>query len=559
MSHVELNPMGGSGEKGQPVPPSPDRKWLQRVCDAFSHALASIRHFGSSGQVVGVRRSSLHAADAASTVSAPKLTSADLSTMALEMSRSGAILTEHQGKLEVEGRPRFFSNLSEGSENSSENARKFLEHLRDASTSDPEGLADRVQALHNFSISKWFQKALRQDPDLIGAFIITARQVVENAEEKTSLPDYVESKVRDFYTTLNTLGDIIDAVTKNGGTQQEAVELARRWMLGKLGVGEQRQEYVSPLVEERNFGRTYKTLLITPEGKIEASRYFEPAVDDENGRELFLDRFQTQRLFSIISEKRSVRPLPQELGNDQMGTYFYQVQQVGGSSQDKRQVPRLVGEPSSGTLREYVFQDVTMQEKLRATLSVVRGLRFLHERLYCNPSLGFNDIEVVNGRGKLARGQFVTRASLVNQEACLGAAGLAPELLRGSSRVLPAMDMFSFGAMLLSIVDPQSGDELRVAGLNVYKALRDFDAAKEQISFDEYKVKILNEYTSKIGEIQARLKAKAQEQEGSSKAMFELIHTLIDPIEFKRPDSTKAEERLQAIMQAWPKEEAEQP
>lgn len=113
------------------------------------------------------------------------------------------------------------------------------------------------------------------------------------------------------------------------------------------------------------------------------------------------------------------------------------------------------------------------------------------------------------------------------------------------------MDMFSFGAMLLSIVDPQSGDELWAAGLNAYKALREYDEAQEQLPFNEYRDKILTEYKNTISEIQGRLKAEAQEEKGSSKAMLELIHTLIDSVEFKRPDSTKVEKRLQAIVTGW--------
>lgn len=188
----------------------------------------------------------------------------------------------------------------------------------------------------------------------------------------------------------------------------------------KVGAGEQKKpiEYICPEIEPKSIEEgkhVHMMVRITPVGDIERLTCFEPAIDNEAGREKFLDRFQTPWLFGQLSEKAQKSSLPPELGNDQMAEYFYQVRRSDESAGD--QTPRLIGERSSGTLQAYISSPhIERAEKLEAALGVIRGLRFLHARLYCNPSLGFNDIEVVNGKGKLARGWFVSKRMVRKQD-----------------------------------------------------------------------------------------------------------------------------------------------
>jgi hypothetical protein len=537
MSQVELGSL--SGPEKQPEPPQREkRKWTRGIGSILS--ALGVRRSESSGRVVEVQNpAALHAAEASS----PSAINADLSDVALKMSKSGASLTEHRGRLEVKGRFRLISYLPKVSERSPENARNFLKYLASPVGDDPAGaeMQVRVRALHNFATSKWFQKVLRQDPNLIAEFIFTAEQVVKNAKEKTSLPGFVESKVRDLDTTLNTLKEIMDAVNENGGTQQEAAELVCKWMLGKLGVGKKTYEYTSSKIEQRRYANVRKTLHITAEGRVMIYPRFDPRVDTDDGRACFLDQFPTKDLFQRLSQKGTMRELPPELGNDRMGTYFYQVQQVGGSSQDKRQAPRLVGEPSSGTIGEYFSSHgVTTKEKLQATLGVLQGLRFLHFRGYTH-AVGLKDIEVVGGRGKLAEGPFVSEHSLVFKEAYAGASGLAPELLEEGYWLRMSSDMFALGAMLLTTIDPEGlGKDLKELGLKAYKG---------EISPEDYK--------AEIKKIQDTLKAKAGEGKTPLEQLYGLIANLINPNDLGRLDSTTTEQRLQSIVQSWPKEKAE--
>ena len=190
---------------------------------------------------------------------------------------------------------------------------------------------------------------------------------------------------------------------------------------------------------------------ITPQGGVEKLFCFEPIEDDEPGRKKF---FEHHPLYDVcnrpeVREYSSRRPLPEELSYERAGEALYCVPLAGS------QTVQLVGGRSSGTLQEFVSSPkVKMAEKLRAALGVVRGLRFLHARRLTN-LVSPAHIEVVNGVGKIARGNFSRIEALAGDEIFRDVSGRAPESYAEPIVIAKWFkDMFSFGALLLAIADP---------------------------------------------------------------------------------------------------------
>ena len=155
-------------------------------------------------------------------------------------------------------------------------------------------------------------------------------------------------------------------------------------------------------------------------------------------------------------------------------------------------------------------------------------MRQLHARGFVHKDIKLENILLVGGVGKLADFGFTVRAGgPANKQGT--ATYLAPELYQVGFNEDPSMDMFSFGATLLEVFEPNGLGKTLVTAENDRGDGIIMAAKHHQI----------------VQEVQAELRKRGAEP-------WLLISELIDLDPRRRPNSTETERRLAPIVAALP-------
>ena len=306
---------------------------------------------------------------------------------------------------------------------------------------------------------------------------------------------------------------------------------------------------------------TYKkakgVLRITPEGEvINLARYTKTKKDEET-----VGLFETDIKHELKIRRKFFSHgigLEGEMSNAHLYDSILRLDSYSShiSKTTKKETTRYVAEQAQGNLMRCVYEDAegqhprsSLDERMVAIhgcVGALRGLRLIHARRYVHRDVKLENILMVHGKGKLA--DFGT---------CVGQ-GVEATQPRGSSFYMPpelsfkaakegedpSMDMFSFGSMLLEILDPEDlGRKLLYANDDAWDRNIDLPHYKKQIT--EIQSKLKDENSSLRKQITKKYGLKAAE-------VLELIAELIDYDPKNRPTSTEAEQVLQRFERLLP-------
>jgi hypothetical protein len=303
-------------------------------------------------------------------------------------------------------------------------------------------------------------------------------------------------------------------------------------------LGQRHADYTFDTLGSGGLKKAKKMVRITPDGQvIDLVRY---AKIEVGGERIFLgDIVHELEVRKWLVEAGA--SLTGELSNEHLYDNILKLQSfvshVGRIGMVKT---RYIGERASSDLCDYIYFKGTENPLspaalarnrpivLRGCFDALRGLRQLHARGFVHKDFKLENVLLVDGIGKLADFGFTVRAGEPAKKQGTSTY-MAPELYQLGFNEDSSMDMFSFGATLLEVFEPNG------LGKTLVTAENDRDDG----------IIMAAKHHQIVQQVQAELRRRGTEP-------WLLISELIDLDPRRRPNSTETERRLAPIVAALP-------